>query len=203
MNGALIYRPNNHRLTWVAFECAITIYLTAIALAGNKAIPVTITSWEEPGDTVDGTFDPPPQNQEPEILPPQQMIAEDQEFTEDNPAPTPIRPHRKTPLSPIRSAGLGTGQAMRAGSVKALTLYAPKPSYPYEARRGGVTGSGIAQLTVNSGTGNVIEARMSQSTGNAILDNATVETLRRWRFKPGVASNVDVPITYTLSGVSY
>jgi outer membrane biosynthesis protein TonB len=35
------------------------------------------------------------------------------------------------------------------------------------------------------------------------LDNATVEALRRWRFKPGVASNIAVPVTYTLSGVSY
>jgi len=35
------------------------------------------------------------------------------------------------------------------------------------------------------------------------LDSATVEALRRWRFKPGVASNVSVPITYTLTGVSY
>jgi TonB family protein len=44
---------------------------------------------------------------------------------------------------------------------------------------------------------------MVQSTGNPILDNATVEALRRWRFKPGVAANVHVPITFTLSGVSY
>jgi TonB family protein len=84
-----------------------------------------------------------------------------------------------------------------------LALYAPKPSYPYEARRGGITGSGIAHLIVNSGAGNVIEARMSQSTGNPILDSATLSALRSWRFKPGVASNVEVPITYTLSGVSY
>ena len=92
---------------------------------------------------------------------------------------------------------------MSSGSVKALTLHAPRPAYPYEARRGGITGSGVAQLTVNTEAGNVIDARMAQSTGSMILDHATVETLRQWRFKPGVAANVDVPITYTLTGVSY
>jgi TonB family protein len=130
------------------------------------------------------------------------MVAENQEFIDET-VRTPIRPRKKTPVTPVRSANVGTGQAMHAGSVKALTLYAPKPSYPYEARRGGVTGSGVAQLSVNVASGGVVEARMLQSTGNAILDNATIETLRRWRFKPGVASNIDVPITFTLTGVSY
>jgi periplasmic protein TonB len=97
--------------------------------------------------------------------------------------------------------GMTTG--MRGGSAKALALYAPKPNYPYEARRSGTTGSGIAQLTVNSAAGNVVDVRMAQSTGSPILDNATVSAFRRWRFKPGVASNVNVPITYTLTGVSY
>lgn len=202
MNGALIYRPVNRRLTWIAFICAIIIDLTAIAIAGNKAKPVTLTSWEDPGETVDGVDVPPPSAEEPEILPPQPMVVEDQEFT-DEAVQTPIRPRKKPPVNAVRSPIVGTGQTNHAGSVRALTLYAPKPSYPYEARRGGVTGSGVAQLTVNSPSGHVVNARMAQSTGNAILDNATVAALQRWRFKPGVAESINVPITFTLSGVSY
>lgn len=202
MTKALIYRPNNHRLTWAAFECAITIYLTAIAIAGNGAKPVTVISWEDDGPPVTGIDTPPSPQEEPEILPPQQIVLENPEFTDDS-VRTPSHPRKKTAVTPIRSGNIGSGQAIHAGSVKSLTLYSPKPNYPYEARRGGVTGSGVAQLTVNQGAGNVIEARMSQSTGNAILDNATVETLRRWRFKPGVPESVSVPITFTLSGVTY
>ena len=203
MNKALIYRPNSRKLSWIAFVCAITIHLGAIAIAGNKTKPIAVTSWgESDGPPIEAEYPPPPPEMET-VLPPEPNVIEDQEFTE-NVSPRPARPHAKTPIaSVVRSSGMGTGQATNHGSAKALTLYAPKPGYPYEARRTGTTGTGVAQLTVNSATGTVIEARMSQSTGSAILDKATVEALRRWRFKSGVAENIDVPITYTLSGVSY
>jgi TonB family protein len=45
---------------------------------------------------------------------------------------------------------------------------------------------------------------MAQSIGSPILDNATVSTFRRWRFRPGAAApKVKVPITYTMTGASY
>jgi TonB family protein len=154
-----------------------------------------------------GTIDDQPASpQEPEtVSPPEQVqTASDEDAFPEEDARPPVRPRKKTPISSVvKSIGTGTGRALHAGSVKALTSYAPRPAYPYEARRGGVTGSGIAQLTVNPAAGNVIDARMTQTTGSVFLDNSTLETLRRWRFKPGVASNVDVPITYTLTGVSY
>jgi len=204
MNAALIYRPSSGKLIWTAFACAIAIHLAVVALAETKSKPVLQTSGGEPVDTVIGVIDPPPQVPEPEIVPPAEPSAsENQEFIEENVPPRPIPPRKKTPLAPIaRTIGSGTG-VTHAGLVKALTLYAPRPSYPYEARRGGITGSGVAELTVNSESGNVITARMSESTGSAILDKATVETLERWRFKPGVGPNVGVPITFTLTGVSY
>ena len=204
MNKALIYRPNNRKLTSLAFACAITIHLGAIALAGNKSKPVAITWGGEPDDPVIGTIDPTPQTPEPElVLPPEPNVIEDQEFTDETVSP-PIRSRKKAPMIPIaRSIGAGATSTMRGGSVKALTLYAPRPAYPYEARLGGITGSGIAELTVNPDAGIVIEARMAQSTGSVILDNATLETLWRWRFKPGTAANIQVPITFMLTGVSY
>ena len=204
MNKALIYRPNNRRLTWFSFVCAITIHLTAIAIAGNKTNPAAVTSWgDSDGPPIDVEYGPPPPEIET-VLPPDQPIVANQEFVEENVTRSPIHPRTKTPVAAVQSAtGIGTARAMGFGSAKALTLYAPKPNYPYEARRTGTIGTGVAHLTVNSAAGNVIDARMSHSTGSEILDNATLGALRRWRFKPGVAGNVDVPITYTLAGVSY
>jgi protein TonB len=89
------------------------------------------------------------------------------------------------------------------GSVKAMVAYAPRPAYPYEARRQRLTGSGIALVTVDQTSGIVTDVLITQSTGNALLDNSTLEALRRWRFKPGNVTKVQVPITYTLTGVSY
>jgi protein TonB len=95
------------------------------------------------------------------------------------------------------------GTASPFGAVKAIVKYAPRPVYPYEARRQRITGSGIALLIVDPEVGNVTTVRMTHSCGSVILDNATLDAFRRWRFNPGSALSVEVPITYTVTGVSY
>ena len=203
MNEALIYRPHDRKLTWFAFAAAITIHLSAIAIATSRTNPMLLTSWEDINAPVIGLDAPPPQAEEvsppEEVLPPQNEDA----FPQESSIPTPNYARKKKRVLPIRSTSIGIRRATNPGSVKSLALYSPKPNYPYEARRGRITGSGIAQLTLNSMNGNVLDARMAQSTGSSILDDATVDALRRWRFQPGVATNINVPITYTLRGVSY
>ena len=203
MSVAMIYRPNNRRLTWIAFVCAITIHLGAIAIAENKSKPLVANvipeSFDPPVVGIDGN--PPPMPQEDETITP--PITNESEFTEDNVKPPLVRPRKKAAVSAVvRSIGIGTGKT-QSSSVKTLVIYAPKQNYPYEARRTGTTGSGVARLTINSAVGTVIDARIAQSAGSPILDRATLDALQRWRFKPGVAEIVDVPITYTLRGVSY
>jgi protein TonB len=99
---------------------------------------------------------------------------------------------------PINAAPRGP-----SGSPKAFALSAPRPEYPYEARRQRLTGSGVATLTIDTATGAVTSVTMARSTGSAVLDNATISGLRRWRFKPGTVSQVQTPITYTLTGATY
>ena len=131
--------------------------------------------------------------------PPLEQIHPDQDsFQEENLTPPPIRAHRKA-----RPPSLIGGTTASLRSVKAMVAYAPRPVYPYEARRQRVTGSGVALLTVDQTSGTVTDVRMAQSCGNVILDNSTLDALRRWRFKPGGVTQVQVPITYTLMGVSY
>ena len=205
MNKALIYRARSRGLVWVAFACAVALHVTAIVLAENKSKAVSTGLGPFVPDVIGIDDNPAPSPQEQEVAPEAPPVVTDEDaFPDEEPTRPPIRPRKKMPTTPVvRSIGAGTTRAMQPGSVKALTVFAPRPNYPYEARRSGITGSGVAQVTVNSAAGNVIDARMAQTTGNAILDKETVETLRRWRFKPGVASNVDVPITYMLTGVSY
>jgi len=88
-------------------------------------------------------------------------------------------------------------------SAKVLALNAPRPEYPYEARRQKITGNGVAVMRVDPGSGSVTDVTMAKSTGNVFLDNATVAGFRRWRFKPGSVSTVTCPVTFTLSGASY
>ena len=85
-----------------------------------------------------------------------------------------------------------------------MAVSAPRPDYPYEARTRGITGKGVAELTVDASTGTVTQARMAESTGSPVLDDAAVTAFRRWRFKPGNYSPaVHIPITYTATGASY
>ncbi len=103
---------------------------------------------------------------------------------------------RATPAPQPSAAESPIASPMSISAAKALALSAPLPEYPFQARRANITGSGLCVLLVDRASGKVTSAMMEQSTGNAILDQATIYTFRRWRFKPGTVSQLRVPITY-------
>ena len=201
MNPAFVYRQHPRSILWIAFMSALVIHLGAVALANTKSPPATLEDFNPPGDVelVDTAEPEPALPEESASAPPLEQIHPDQDiFREENLTPPPIRAPRKVrPASHVR----GTTVSLR--TVKAMVAYAPRPVYPYEARRQRVTGSGVALLTIDQTLGTVTDVLMAQSCGNAILDNSTLDALQRWRFKPGSAARVQVPITYTLMGVSY
>jgi protein TonB len=201
MNPAFVYRQHGRSIFWIAFMSALAIHLGALALAKTKSPPATLEDLNPPGDVeiVDTAEPEPAVLQESATPPPLEQIHPDQEiFREESLTPPPVRAHRKA-----RPASLVRGRTASLRSVKAMVAYAPRPVYPYEARRQRVTGSGVALLIVDQTLGTVTDVLMAQSCGNAILDNSTLDALRRWRFKPGSVARVQVPITYTLMGVSY
>jgi TonB family protein len=85
---------------------------------------------------------------------------------------------------------------MSLSVAQSMATNAPLPGYSYEAKRRNLTGNGVCVMTVETTTGRVTNAMMYQSTGNAILDNLTIQTFKSWRFKPGTVSQVRVPISY-------
>ena len=201
MNSALLYRRNGRSIFWLAFFFALAIHLGAVALAKTKSPSTKLLDVSPlPDVEVVDTAEPEPALLEESAPPPplEQIHPDQDSFQEKNLMPPPIRAHRKA-----RPPSLIGGTTASLRSVKATVAYAPRPVYPYEARRQRVTGSGIALLTVDQTSGTVTDVRMAQSCGNVILDNSTLDALRRWRFKPGGVTQVEVPITYTLMGVSY
>lgn len=77
-----------------------------------------------------------------------------------------------------------------------MAVSAPLPEYPYQAKRTKITGNGVCIMTIDTASGKVTDAIMTQSTGDAILDKVTTNTFRRWRFKPGTLSQVRLPVDY-------
>jgi TonB family protein len=100
------------------------------------------------------------------------------------------------------SRNIGAADLKRVPTVKekAVAISAPRPEYPYEARRAGITGAGVVVLKVDVGTGKVTSALMAQSTGSIILDGAALGAFRQWRFKPGTVNKVRIPIRFTIGG---
>jgi periplasmic protein TonB len=88
-------------------------------------------------------------------------------------------------------------------SAKIFAVSAPRPEYPYEARRQKITGDGIVVMTVDPVTGSVTSVFLSKSTTSPFLDNAALAGFKRWRFKPGTVSAVTCPVTFTLTGASF
>lgn len=200
MNPALLHRQNGRSIFWIAFMSALAIHIGAVALAKTRSPTAKLEDVSQPGDVeVIDAAEPEPALEQSVTPPPLEQIHPDRDsFAEEDRKPSPVRPYRRA--QPASLVG-GTTASLR--SVKAMVAYAPRPVYPYEARRQRITGSGVALLMVDPTSGNVTDVVMAQGCGNAILDNATLDALRRWRFKPGCAVRVRVPLTYTLMGAWY
>ncbi len=207
MTSALLYSRTKRWRIWVAFVCAIALHFAAISLARNAPEAPSFPPTTDPGVVV--AIDPPPEQspiQPDEPIPPEpsEFVKQDEAFPEESSSPAPVSAKKRKPMPLIvKSASAPGVSGPSLGSVKVLAIYAPRPSYPYEARRQRATGSGVVILTIDSSSGNVTDARIVQSTGSAVLDNSAVSAFRRWRFRPGTVTRVQVPITYTLSGASY
>jgi TonB family protein len=80
-------------------------------------------------------------------------------------------------------------------------LYTPSPVYPTEARSKHLAGIGTVLVDVHPTSGYVTAARMLQSTGYRILDEAALSAFRQWRFRPGTVSRVRIPIRFLVPRV--
>lgn len=196
MAKPLLYKPPPRWQFWAALGGALLIHIGAV-IASMKREPPAVDLSNIPTAEVTATLEaqeqptPPPEDIPLPPPPPEPQVQP--EFHEEQATPPPRQAQQKV-AAPIKVAPIS--------SAKASAVFAPRPEYPYEARARKITGSGVCVLTVDPG-GSVTDATMAQSIGNPILDNTTVSTFRRWRFRPGMYSKVKVPITYTLTGASY
>ena len=200
---ALLYKPKDRWQIWVCLLGTLLLFAGAIALVRGE--PVQAPAFTPGDDGIPISFapdpdEPPPPTPEetPEALPPEVRS----DFPEEKPTPEQkhVQVHDVSRL--VRPPVTAVGSASLS-SAKVLALSAPRPEYPYEARRQRLTGSGVAVLLVDSASGAVTSVSILRSTGSAVLDNAAISGFRRWRFKPGTISKVNAPITFTLTGAAY
>jgi TonB family protein len=207
-----IYKPYSKWTAIIAFVVAVILHIAAVVYVQLKPEESAVSISLGAEQFAEVTFEaappippepvPPPQDEPLDTPPP---AAAPTDFVEEKPVQDAKPPRTSRPRAPIArpQQGGNIGGVSSVGSARAVAVRAPRPVYPYEARRAGITGSGVALLTVNSATGAVTSVVMSQSTNNSILDNATTSAFSRWQFKPGTVTKVRVPITFTLTGAQF
>lgn len=115
------------------------------------------------------------------------------------PAPAPVAIAAPQPPAPVVAV------PVIPPNFNADYLDNPPPVYPAISRRIGEQGKVMLRVLVNAkGTADKVELR--SSSGSSRLDDAALDTVKRWRFVPArqgdqpVAAWVIIPITFSLKG---
>jgi TonB family protein len=192
----------------------VSVLYAGVVLAGlplARAQEATTATLPEPLESVEATPLPVPKKQRSK--PTLEISAKPQgqkpsQLPEQTPRPEEVatpaatverKTHAKpraTPSARPEIAGSPVTGVMSLAAARAIAVKTRIPDYPYQAQRTNITGSGVCLMQVDTATGKVVSATMEQSTGNALLDKVTTDAFKKWRFKPGTASEVRVPITY-------
>jgi protein TonB len=152
---------------------------------------------------------PPPPERKPE--PPEEKAAGAQPGVSD----AVREPTRSAAAAPAQLAALPTGEvvdsaaAPGAGASEPPRYQAggeanPWPRYPAAARRRGIEGEVLVRVAVGL-DGRAERIAVVRSSGSALLDEAAVEALERWRFQPAqaggqpVAATLEIPVIFRLT----
>ena len=119
---------------------------------------------------------------------------------ESGPLPAPAEARGETlPVGPVDDAGErvpdtadgGEAPGPEEGTADPLLLAGDPPSYPRQAVRMGWQGVVVCRISVER-DGSVSAVRVEESSGHRVLDDAALEAVRGWRFRPAVAAGAPV-----------
>jgi TonB family protein len=209
MSTLPFYRPPPSWHFFAAFAAALGLEMSAVAFANlrpPKPIQVELGDEENYRAAEVILTESPPEPSPPAEAapsPPPNPATDASDFVVTEPSPPSPPPTARSRVTAARS--IVTYHRMSPvtyAPAREKMLFAPRPSYPYEARRTKETGSGRFLLRFDT-NGDVTVVRVVQSTGSELLDQVSRSALIRWRCRPGVYQEVIVPVTYTLSGADF
>jgi protein TonB len=136
-----------------------------------------------------------------------------EKITKKTPQRRPGQPAKASPGKPRPAAEKTTVLAVpsptpstavvTAESRKVEYLYNPPPDYPPRARRLGLEGEVLIRTRVLP-SGESDQLVLKRSSGYALLDEAAMEAVRKWRFRPArrgdkqIISWVEIPVRFRL-----
>jgi len=142
---------------------------------------------------------PPPSQKPPEARhpAPARPVAEPRSAPEST--PLPAGPTAAAAPSPSAAGAPSLGPTISAAPLPGNS----KPLYPLSARRIGEQGRVLIRVSL-SASGAPEAVSVATSSGHSALDDAAVNAIRAWRFRPAerngqpVASTLEVPVTFRL-----
>jgi TonB family protein len=161
-----------------------------------EEVPTRIAPTEEKKAEPNRSNASMPPNQKPTTPTEQTLPAEESAIPPVHAEKKPRPRKRSRPAVQPEPPSISAPVPISLSVAQSMAISAPLPEYPYEAKRRNLTGSGTCVVTVDTATGTVTNATMSQSTGSPLLDKLTIQTFKSWRFKPGTVSQVRVPVSY-------
>jgi TonB family protein len=100
------------------------------------------------------------------------------------------------------------GNSLCLADVETFTGRAPgvikwvPVDFPPQLRVYGWNGKGLFLLTVNARTGDVDEIKVLKSTGHVLFNELAAKAFFQWKFQPGSARQVQVPVEFYSRGYS-
>ncbi len=191
-----VYQPPKARLTDVM--AAIAGILAAVAVF------VLVPLSQKLAELSSSAYDPPP---EMTVEPP-----EDQSFEMDEPPDEPEpEPEPDEPLDDatdidlgleVADLSIGTGGILLQNQFNFQSKGGPDPfggamdspptpvnrippQYPSEHLKKGIGGNVVVSCVIDA-KGRLISAKVKSSSGQAALDKAALEAVKRWKFKPAM-----------------
>jgi protein TonB len=188
-----------------ALLLAVLLSQAPVRNAMRNAAPIIVSLIRTP--KVEKPVQPPkPLPQRPSAKPIPQRMAPVPMPVVDIPAPATfqtITPDDAKPAPEAPAPGPVTPLPITPPNFNAAYLDNPAPVYPPLSRRSGEQGRAILRVLVTAnGAADAVELRTS--SGSARLDQAAIDTVKRWRFVPArqgdqaVAAWVLVPIAFSL-----
>src|ERR1044072_2010131 len=156
--NALIYHPDKKWRFGTALTAAAALHLAGIRFATTqKEAPPSVC--QGPGELTEIFFVPQDRIPDPLTEPPDPLPTPpqtDPNFLEVTSLPPPVRTLRKKPVDPIaREPNNASRGLLNLSTARVFAVSAPRPEYPYEARRQKITGEGVAAMTVDPASGQV------------------------------------------------
>jgi protein TonB len=183
---------------------------TAPAAREIETTVILVEEQEEAPEMPPPVPEPEPLPEPRPILPPAPVEKEEvlsAPEAEAPPAPPPPKPPASPPLKPqkeIPKPMPAPRPAARAADVpRPVIVRNPAPRYPEFARRKGWEGRVVVRVSVDA-NGRPTQTAISKGSGYGVLDQAALQAVKTWRFRPrtlgGVpmAGTVDVPVNFSL-----